>query len=92
MFRSLWQEKSYFLNVYYFLGMELNLLSVSQINHTPKLDIIFNAHKCHIVDKESKTTIVVGIKDHGLYQLVDTSESQEDALATKSSSINALWH
>lgn len=82
-----------FLNVYHVPSMELNLLFVSQImQHCPKLDIIFSSHKCHIVDKESKKTVVVGLKDHGLYRPVDTRESQEHAMVVKSLSINTLGH
>jgi hypothetical protein len=50
-----------FLNVYYVPGMELNLLSVSQIMwHNPQLDVNFSNHKCYIVDKETKKIVALG--------------------------------
>lgn len=65
-----------FLNVYFVPCMKLNLLSVSQImQHSPQLDVVFGLHKCSIVDRETRTTVVVGIKDHGLYRLVDSTGS-----------------
>jgi hypothetical protein len=61
-----------FLNVYYMPGMELNLLSVSQIMwHNPQLDVNFSNHKCYIVDKETKKIVSLGVEDHGLFRLVD---------------------
>lgn len=59
------------LNVYYVPGMELNLLSISQImTHCPHLYFNFNNHKCYIVYKETKKTIALGVEDHGLFRLV----------------------
>jgi hypothetical protein len=70
-----------YLDVYFVLGMELNLLLVSQILcHCPKLDIIFSAHKCHLVDKLSTKSIAIDIEDYGFYRLVDTGEVWEHAL------------
>lgn len=34
----------------------------------------------------------MGLEDHGLYRLVDTSDSQEHPMAAKSTSINNFWH
>lgn len=82
-----------FLNVYYVWGTKLNLLSMSQImHHCPKLDVVFNAHKCYIVNRESKETIVVGLEDYGLFLLFDIGESQELSMVAKCSSISSLWH
>lgn len=82
-----------FLNVYFVPGMKLNLLSVSQImQHSPQLDVVFGLHKCNIVDRETHTTVAVGIEDHGLYRLVDSTSSQELAMAARSTSISILWH
>lgn len=56
-----------FLNVYYVPGMEINLLSVSQImRNSPQLDVVFSAHKCSIIDRETRLTVVVSLQDHGL--------------------------
>eukprot|EP00253_Pinus_taeda_P014834 PITA_14834 len=82
-----------FLNVYYVPGMEINLLSVGQImRNSPQLDVVFKAHKCSIIDKETSLTIVVGLEDHGLYRLLDTGDSPEVALAARVSPISTLWH
>lgn len=52
-----------FLNVYYILGMELNLLSMNQImQHFPQLDVVFTSHKFSIVDWATRTTMVVGVE------------------------------
>eukprot|EP00253_Pinus_taeda_P016023 PITA_16023 len=82
-----------FLNVYYVPGMEINLLSVSQImRNSPQLDVVFSAHKCSIIDRETILTVVVGLEDHGLYRLLDTGDSPEVALAARVSPIGTLWH
>jgi len=61
-----------FLNFHYVPGMELNLLSVSQImRHSPHLDVNFSNHKCYIVDKNTKKIVALGVEDHGLFRLVD---------------------
>jgi hypothetical protein len=61
-----------FLNVYYVLGMELNLLIVSSITrHYPQLDVNFTNHTCYIVDKDTKKTTTLFVEDHGLFILVD---------------------
>lgn len=82
------------LDVYYVLGMELNLLSVSQImRHYPHLDVNLSNHKCHIVDKETEKNIAFGVKDRGLFRLVDSGQVGEHALAAKGASyVNTLWH
>ena len=52
-----------FLNVHYVLGIELNLLSVSQImRHCPSLVINFSNHKCYVVEKEIQKVISNGIR------------------------------
>jgi hypothetical protein len=83
-----------FLNVHYVPGMELNLLSVSQImRHSPHLDVNFSNHKCYIIDKNTKKIIALGVEDHGLFRLVDIGQGREHALAAKSASdICTLWH
>eukprot|EP00253_Pinus_taeda_P024581 PITA_24581 len=82
-----------FLNVYYVPGMEINLLSVSQImRNSPQLDVVFSAHKCSIIDMETSLTVVVGLEDHGIYRLLDTGDSPEVALAARVSPISTLWH
>jgi len=59
-----------FINVYYVLGMELKLHSISQImKHRSHLYVIFRNHKCYIVDKESKKTNALGVVDHGLFTI-----------------------
>jgi hypothetical protein len=69
-----------FLNVYYVPGMELNLLSISQImQHSPQLGVNFSNHKCYIVDKETKKTIALGVEDSGLFRLVDIGQVREHA-------------
>eukprot|EP00253_Pinus_taeda_P006482 PITA_06482 len=81
------------LNVYYVPGMEINLLSISQImRNSPQLDVVFRAHKCSIIDRETSLTVVVGLEDHGLYRLLDTGDSPKVALATRVSPISTLWH
>lgn len=73
-----------FLDVYFVSGMELNLLLVSQImTHSPQLDIVFIMHTCNIVHRETRTTVVQGLEDHGLYRLVDFGDSQEHAMAPR---------
>eukprot|EP00253_Pinus_taeda_P011625 PITA_11625 len=82
-----------FLNVYYVPGMEINLLSVSQImRNSPQLDVVFSAHKCSIIDRDTSLMVVVGIEDHGLYRLLNTGDSPKVALAARISPISALWH
>eukprot|EP00253_Pinus_taeda_P022033 PITA_22033 len=82
-----------FLNVYYVLGMEINLLSVSQImRNSPQRDVVFSAHKCSIIDRDTSLTVAVGLEDHGLYRLLDTGDSPEVALVARASPINTLWH
>eukprot|EP00253_Pinus_taeda_P017030 PITA_17030 len=82
-----------FLNVYYVPGMEINLLSISQImRNSPQLDVVFSAHKCSIIDRDTRLTVVVGLEDHGLYKLLDTGDSPEVALAARVSPVNTLWH
>lgn len=56
------------------------------MRHSPNLDVTFGKHKCYIVDKESKKTILVSMEDHVLYQLIDTGKVQECALVAKSAS------
>ena len=82
-----------FLNVYYVPSMEINLLSVSQImRNSPQLDVVFSAHKCSIIDRETSLTVVVGLEDHGIYRFLDTGDSPEVALAARVSPISTLWH
>jgi hypothetical protein len=83
-----------FLNVHYVPGMELDLLSVSQImRHSPHLDVNFSNHKCYIVDKNTKNIIALGVEDHGLFRLVDIGQGREHALAMKSAlDIYTLWN
>eukprot|EP00253_Pinus_taeda_P027502 PITA_27502 len=82
-----------FLNVHYVPGMEINLLSVSQImRNSPQLDVVFRAHKCSIINRETSLTVVVGLEDHGLYRLLDTGDSLEVDLAPRVSPISTLWH
>eukprot|EP00253_Pinus_taeda_P013936 PITA_13936 len=82
-----------FLNVYYVPGVEINLLSVSQImRNSPELDVVFSVHKCSIIDRETSLTVAVGLEDHGLYRLLDTGDSPEVALAARFSPISTLWH
>lgn len=47
--------------------------------------------KCSIIDRETRTIVAVGIEDHGLYRLEDTSESPELTMAARNSSISSLW-
>jgi hypothetical protein len=55
-----------FLNVHYVLGMDKNLLCISEImKHNPHSRVIFNNHKCYFVDKVNKKTLFVGIEEHG---------------------------
>jgi hypothetical protein len=91
---SLGENMLTFLNVYYVLGMELNLLSISKImSHCPHLDVTFSNHKCYIFDKETKKTSALGVEDHGLFKLVDIRRVKEHALAANSpSNISTLWH
>ena len=64
--------------MYYVPGMEINLLSVSQImRNSPQLDVVFSAHKCSIIDRDTWLTVAVGLEDHGLYRLLDTGDSQK---------------
>jgi hypothetical protein len=52
-----------FLNIHYVPGMELNLLSVSQImRHSPHLDVNFRNHKCYIIDNNTKKIIALGVR------------------------------
>ena len=82
-----------FLHVYYVPGMKINLLSVSQImRNSPQLDVVFSAHKCSIIDRETSRTVAVGLEDHGLYRLLDTGDFPEVALAARVSPISTLWH
>lgn len=60
------------------------------MRHFPWPDVVFSSHKCSIIDRETRATIAVGIEDHGLYRLVDIGDSQEHAMAVKSSSISNL--
>ena len=62
------------------------------MRNSPQLDVVFNAHKCSIIDKETSLTVVVGLEDHGLYRLLDTGDSPNVALAARVSPINTLWH
>jgi hypothetical protein len=50
----------------------------------PHLYVIFNDHKCYMVDKGNEKTIVLGIKDHRLFKLVDIEEDKRHALLAKS--------
>lgn len=69
-------RKLIFLNVYYDPGMELNLLSVSQIlRHSPWLDVTFSSHQCSIIDWETQSIVAVGCEDHGPFRLVDSGDS-----------------
>ena len=82
-----------FLNVCYVLGMKHNLLSISQImKHSPRLDVVFSGNKCLIIDRASRTTLVVGLEDHGTYRLVDSGDSLEHAFIAESSALSSLWH
>ena len=57
-----------FLNVHYMLGMELNLLLVTQImRHCSQFVVNISNHKCYVVDKETQKTIAHGVEDHGLF-------------------------
>ena len=57
-----------FLDVYYVPGMELNLLSISQLlRHSPQLDVTFSSHQCTITNRATQSTVVVSIEDHGLF-------------------------
>ena len=86
-------RKFIFLDVYYVPGMELNLLSVSQLlRHSPHLAVTFSSHQCTITDRVTKSTVVVGLEDHGLFRLTDSNDSQDLAMAARRSSISTLWH
>ena len=72
---------SVFLNVYYVTRMELSLLSVNQImRHCPHLDVHFNNHKCYTIDKRTKKTIAPGVKDRGLFKLIDIGQVKETCI------------
>ena len=82
-----------FLNVCYVPGMKHNLLSVSQImKHSPQLDVVFSGNKCSIIDRASRTTLAIGLEDHGIYRLIDSGDSLEHAFIAESSALNNLWH
>ena len=73
--------------------MEINLLFVSQImRNSPQLDVVFSAHKCSIIDRETRITFAVGLEDHGLYRLLDTGDTPEMAVEARVSPISTLWH
>ena len=54
--------------------------------------MVSSAHKCSIIDRDTRLTIAVGLEDHGLYRLLDTGDSPEVALAARVSPISTLWH
>jgi hypothetical protein len=55
--------------------------------------VIFNTHKHYFVDKASKKTLTLSIKEHGIFKLVDVGEVKEYALMAKSGQYsNELWH
>eukprot|EP00253_Pinus_taeda_P012337 PITA_12337 len=50
--------------------MEIDLLFVNKImRNSPQLDVVFSAHKCSIIDRETRLTVAVGLEDHGLWSL-----------------------
>lgn len=70
--------KKYILNVCCVLKIELNFHSMSQLMyHFPDLVAIYRKHKWYVVHKECNKTTVVDIKDHSLYQFVDTGQVQK---------------
>ncbi len=77
-------RKLIFLDVYYVPAMELNLLSVSQLlRHSPHLAVTFSLHQCTITDRATKSTVAVGLEDHGLFRLTDSGDSQDLAMAAR---------
>ena len=82
-----------FLDVYYIPGMELNLLSVSQLlRHSPHLAVTFSSHQCTITDPATKFAVAVSLEDHGLFRLIDFGDSRDLAMVAWQSSISTLWH
>ena len=79
--------------MYYVLGMELNLLFVSQLlQHFPHLAVTFSLHQCTITDQATKSIIAAGLEDHGLFKLIDFGDSRDLAMVARQTSISTLWH
>ena len=82
-----------FLDVYYVPRMELNLLSVSQLlRHSPHLDVTFSSHQCTIIDWATQSIVAMDLEDRGLFQLTNSSDSRDLAMAARRSSVSTLWH
>jgi len=54
--------------------------------------VVFSAHKCSIIDRDTRLTVAVGLEDHGLYRLLDSGDSPKVALTARVSPISTLWH
>ena len=82
-----------FLDVYYVLGMELNLLSVNQLlRQSPQLDVTFSSHKYTITDRATQPIVAMGLEDNGLFRLTDSGDLWDLAMAAWWSSVSTLWH
>jgi hypothetical protein len=67
---------------FWFLDWKRALYEI--VKHNPQLDVIFSNFKCHIVDKNNKEAVDIGIEAQGLFRLVSDETVQEHALVAKS--------
>ena len=75
-------KKCTFSNVLYIPGLNKNLLSINMITkQNPQLEVVFRGEKCFVKYKKGEKVIATGVKEHGLYKLLDENVVQSHALA-----------
>ena len=87
-------KKFMFSNVLYILGLNKNLLSINMITkQNPQLEVVFRGEKCFVKYKKGEKVIATGVKEHGLYKLLDENVVQSHALAIDTeNSCGSNWH
>jgi len=60
-----------FVNFFFVLGLDKNLLSISEImKHNPHLNVFFSNNMRYIFNKHCKKLDGVGVEERGLFRLV----------------------
>ena len=74
-------------------SIKKNLISISQFTLHNDVTVEFDASCCYVKDKQTKTILVQGKLNNGLYQLdVPTSVTMQPAATASSSSLTSVSH
>jgi hypothetical protein len=63
--------------VYFVPYLEKKLLLISSIiKHSLDFYINYSINRCFVVDKNNKTTIVMGVEKQGLFQMIEVKNAR----------------